>query len=116
VKIEIDAKQVIVYINSTDQWQAQPLYVAIVQLCKSRGIAGVTVTRGLEGYGGSGRLHTVRLLELSENMPIRVEIVDVAERIDPLLSALDPMITEGLVTVCDVHAVRYLVAPAAGES
>ena len=111
MRIEEDAKLVTVYVNSTDQWHGQPLYTAIVQLCRERGIAGATVTRAVEGYGGSGRLHTSRLLELSENLPVRIEIVDLAERIDPLLAALQPMIGEGLVTVAKVHILRFLPDP-----
>ena len=113
MKIETDAKLVTVYLNSTDQWRGQSLYTAIVQLCKDRGIAGVSVFRGVEGFGGSGHIHTSRLLELSENLPLRIDIVDIAERVGPLLSALDGMITEGLVTVTDVHRARYLVDPKA---
>ena len=113
MKIEIAAKLVTVYLNSTDQWRGQSLYTAIVQLCKDRGIAGVTVFRGVEGFGGGGRIHTSRLLELSENLPLRIDIVDIAERVGPLLSALDEMITEGLVTITDVQAARYLVDPKA---
>jgi len=82
VRIAEDAKLITVYVNSTDQWHGQPLYAAIVHLCRERGIAGATVTRAVEGYGGSGRLHTSRLLELSENLPVRIDIVDMAERID----------------------------------
>ena len=67
--------------------------------------------RCVEGYGGSGRLHTARLLELSENLPVRIEIVDISERIEPLLTALEPMIGEGLVTVVDVHIRRFLPDP-----
>ena len=111
MRIEADAKLVTIYVNSTDQWHGQPLYSAIVQLCKDRGIAGATVTRAVEGYGGGGRLHTSRLLELSENLPVRIEVVDVAERIGPLLSAMEPMIGEGLVSVSSVHIVRYLPDP-----
>jgi PII-like signaling protein len=111
VRIETDAKLVTVYVNSTDQWHGQPLYSAIVRLCKERGIAGATVSRAVEGYGGSGHLHTTRLLELSENLPVRIEIVDVPERIDPLLGALEPMIGEGLVTVSRVHILRLLPDP-----
>jgi len=109
--IETDAKLLTVYVNSTDQWHGQPLYSAIVQLCKDRGIAGATVSRCMEGYGGSGHLHTARLLELSENLPVRVEIVDIAERIDPLLPSLEPMISEGLLTIANVHIRRYLRDP-----
>lgn len=111
MKIEANAKLVTIYVNSNDQWQGQALYSAIVQLCQERGIAGATVTRCTEGFGGSGRLHTTRLLELAENLPVRIEIVDIAERIEPLLAALEPMIGEGLVTVVDVQIRRYLEDP-----
>ncbi|MHB1037270.1 MAG: DUF190 domain-containing protein [Pirellulales bacterium] len=111
MKVETDAKLVTIYVNSTNQWHGQSLYTAIVQACKDRGIAGVTVTRAVEGYGGSGHIHTARLLELSENLPVRIEIVDIPDRIEPLLCALEPMIGEGLVTVSDVHILRFLIDP-----
>jgi PII-like signaling protein len=111
MKIETDAKLVTIYLNSTDQWHGQPLYSAVVSLCRERGIAGVTVMRCTEGYGGSGHLHTARLLELSENLPVRVEIVDISERIDPLLPALEPMLGAGLLTITNVHIRRYLHDP-----
>jgi uncharacterized protein len=108
MKIEGDARLVTVYVNSTDQWHGRPLYSAIVELCRDRGIAGATVIRCTEGYGAGGHIHSTRLLELSENLPIRIEIVDVAERIDPLLASLGEMIGEGLVTVGQVHIMKYL--------
>jgi uncharacterized protein len=111
MKIEADAKLVTIYVNSTDQWHGQSLYTAIVKLCKDRGISGATVTRCVEGYGGSGHLHTTRLLELSENLPVRIEIIDIPERIDPLLVSVGPMIGEGLVTVVNVRIWRYLPDP-----
>lgn len=111
MKIETDAKLVVIYVNSTDQWHGQTLYAAIVQLCKDRGMAGATVIRCAEGYGSSGRLHTSRLLELSENLPVRIEIIDIPERIEPLVSALEPMIGEGLMAISDVHILRYLPDP-----
>ena len=76
MKIEGDARLVTVYVNSTDQWHGRPLYAAIVQLCRDRGIAGATVSRCVEGYGAGHQLHTTRLLELSENLPVRIEVVD----------------------------------------
>jgi uncharacterized protein len=109
--VEENAKQVTVFVNSTDQWHGRPLYAAIVQLCKERGIAGATVSRCAEGYGASGQLHTTRLLELSENLPVRVEIIDLPERIDPLLTALSGLIGEGLVVVANVHILRFLSDP-----
>ena len=111
MKIEFDAKLVTVYLNSTDQLHGRPLYSAIVGLCQERGIAGATVSRCVEGYGAGHRLHTTRVLELSENLPVRVEIVDLPERIDPLLAALGGMIGEGLVTVSNVHVLRFLPGP-----
>lgn len=111
MKIEGDARLVTVYVNSTDQWHGRPLYSAIVELCRSRGIAGATVIRCTEGYGAGGRLHSTRLLELSEELPVRIEIVDIAERIDPFLASLGEMIGEGLVTVSDIHIMKYLHDP-----
>ncbi len=111
MKTETDAKLVTVYVNSTDQWHGRPLYAAIVQLCQQHGIAGASVIRCAEGYGAHHRLHTARLLELSENLPVRVEIVDLPERIGPLLAALEGMIGEGLVTVADVHILSYRAGP-----
>jgi uncharacterized protein len=111
LKIEANAKLVTVFVNSTDQWHGQPLYAAIVHLCQAKGIAGATVVRCVEGYGAGHHLHTTRLLTLSENMPVRVDIVDVLERIEPLLADLGGMIGEGLVTVSDVHILRFLPDP-----
>jgi len=107
MKIEEDAKLVTIFINSTDQWHGRPLYTAIVQVCEQQGIAGATVTRCVEGYGAHKRLHTARLLELAENLPVRIEIIDSAARIQTLLAALGEMIGEGLVTVSDVHILRF---------
>ena len=111
MKIEGDACQLTIFVNGNDQWHGRPLYSAIVHLCLQQGIAGASVTRCVEGYGASHLLHTTRLLELSENLPMRVEIVDLPERIEPLLAALEGMIGEGLVVVNDVHILRYLPDP-----
>lgn len=111
MKVEAQAKLVTIYVNSTDQWHGQPLYDAIVRACQAGGVAGVTVVRGVEGYGGGGRLHTARLLELSEDLPVRIEFVDLVERVQPVLETLESMIHEGLITVSDVRAVRFLPDP-----
>jgi uncharacterized protein len=108
MKSEFNAKLLTIFVNSTDRWHAHPLYAAIVELCRERGIAGATVTRCTEGYGSHRHLHTTRLLELSENLPVKIEIIDRAEPIESLLAALEPMIGEGLITVCDVLARRFL--------
>src|SRR5262249_5206620 len=111
MKIETPARLVTIYINSTDQWHSRPLYTAIVQVCQELGLAGVTVTRAVEGFGAGQRAHTTPLLELSENLPLRIEVIDLAERIEPFLEALDGMIGEGLVTIADVQVRRYLHDP-----
>src|SRR4029077_6331689 len=103
MKIEMDGKLVTIYLHSSDRWHGQPLYTAIIHLCQEQGIAGATVIRCDEGYGAHHRLHTARLLELTEKLPIRIEIVDVPERIGPLLTSLESMIASGLVTVQNVH-------------
>jgi PII-like signaling protein len=111
MKLEADAQMVTVFVNSTDQWHGRPLYTAVVQLCQRQGIAGASVSHCVEGYGAGRTLHTTRLLELSENLPVRIEIVDLPERIGPLLTALEGMIGEGLVTIANVHILRFLPDP-----
>jgi uncharacterized protein len=111
MKIEVDAKMVTVFVNSTDRWHGKPLYQAIVQLCQEKGIAGATVVRCVEGYGSHRHLHTPRLLELSENLPVRIEIVDIPEHIEPLLTDLGDIISEGLVTISDVRIMKYSADP-----
>ena len=113
MKTEAGAKLVTIIVNSTDQWHGRPLYSAIVRLCLDKGIAGATVVRCVEGYGAGHHLHTTRLLELSENLPVRIEVVDLPERVEPLLVELGGMIGGGLVTVSDVRVVHYQPDPKA---
>jgi PII-like signaling protein len=107
MKAETDAKLVTIYVNSTDKWHGRTLYSAIVELCQQKGIAGATVTRCVEGYGAHHKLHTARLLELSENLPVRIDIIDLQEKVQPLLTDLAGMIGEGLIAVSDVHILRF---------
>ncbi|MBY0522720.1 MAG: fluoride efflux transporter CrcB [Gemmataceae bacterium] len=108
MKIEKDAKLVTIYVNSDDQFQGRPLYSAIIGVCQEQGIAGATVLRCAEGYGAHHRLHTTRLMSLSESLPMRIEIIDMPDRVEKLLAALEKMMPEGLVTVQDVHMVKYV--------
>ncbi len=110
-KVEADACVVTVFVNSTDQWHGRPLYSAIVQLAQEKGLAGATVSRCVEGYGTGGHLHTTRLLALSQDLPVRIEIVDTPERIEPFLEALGGMIGGGLVTVTPTRVVRFQPDP-----
>jgi PII-like signaling protein len=108
MKIEGEAQRVRVYIGESDQWHGKPLFAAIVERCRQEGIAGVTVLRGVEGYGAHSRIHTARILRLSEDLPIVVDIIDRPERIALLLAILDEMVTEGLITLENVHVVKYV--------
>lgn len=111
MKIETDGKLVTIYVNSNDQWHGKPLYTAIVQACLEKGIGGATVIRCLEGYGAGHHVHTPRLLELAESLPIRIEFVDTGERVAAVLEALEAMIGEGLVTIADVRMHRFTRSP-----
>lgn len=106
-RLEGEGRLLRVFIGESDQWHGKPLYDAIVLLAREQGMAGATVLRGIEGFGAESHMHTSRILRLSEDLPVVVEIVDSAERIDALLPRLDEMVSEGMVTVEDVHIVAY---------
>ncbi|HYV02050.1 MAG TPA: DUF190 domain-containing protein [Actinomycetota bacterium] len=93
--------------SSTSTTAIEPLYEAIVQLVRQEGLAGATVLRGIEGLGADSRIHTSRILRLSEDLPVVVEVVDTADRIGRVLPRLDEMITEGMVTLEEVRIIAY---------
>jgi uncharacterized protein len=107
VKLEGRGKLVRIFIGESDTWHGTPLYHAIVQRVREHGLAGATVVRGIEGFGANSHLHTARLLRLSEDLPILIEIVDTEERINEILPMLDEMVTEGLVTLEAVEIIAY---------
>lgn len=96
-----------IFVGESDRWQGKPLYEAIVLEARAAGLAGATVTRGLMGYGAHSRIHTTKVLRLSEDLPIIIEIADRADRIESFLPKLDTMIEEGLVTVEKVRVILY---------
>jgi PII-like signaling protein len=106
-RLDGEGKLLRIYIGESDRWQGKPLYQAIVVRVREEGLAGATVLRGIEGFGADSHLHTSRILRMSEDLPIVIEIVDTAERIDAVLPVLDEMVTEGMVTVERVHIVAY---------
>ena len=106
-RLEGDGKLVRIFIGESDTWHGKPLYQAIVKRVREEGLAGATVTRGIEGYGASSHLHTSRILRLSEDLPLVIEIVDTEERIEALLPILDEMVGDGLVTIETVRIVTY---------
>ena len=108
MKIEGPGKLVRIYVGESDRWHGQALYNAIVERARKEGLAGATVTRGIEGFGANSRIHTASILRLSEDLPVKVEIIDIAERIDGFLPILDEMVTEGLITVQDCEILKYV--------
>ena len=96
-----------IFIGERDKHDGQPLYEAIVLKARQMGLAGATVLRGLMGYGAHSQLHTVKVLRLSEDLPIVVEIVDVEEKLTALLPWLDEVISEGMVTLEKARILRY---------
>jgi hypothetical protein len=107
MKLEGTGLLVRIYIGESDQHDGRPLYQAIVERLRERGVAGATVLRGIEGFGANDRLHTTRLLRLSEDLPILVEVVDSEERIGRILPELDAMVRDGLITMERVQIIAY---------
>ena len=101
-----------IFIGEDDRIHGQPLYEAIVMKAREMHLAGATVLRGPMGFGRSSRLHTAKILRLSEDLPVVVEIVDAEERITALLDAIEPLIGSGLVTLEKVQVLRYGETPA----
>ena len=97
-----------IFIGESDKWQRKPLYEAIVLKARELHLAGATVLRGPMGFGAHSRLHTTKILRLSEDLPMVIEIVDSHENIEKLLPHIDQMMTEGLVTLEKVEVIRYL--------
>lgn len=107
MKIEGHGKCLRIYIGESDQWHHRPLHQAIIELVRKEGLAGATVIRGIAGYGANSRLHTTRILRLSEDLPIVIEVIDRPERIEAVLPKLNDMVCEGLITVTDTEVVFY---------
>ena len=96
-----------IYISESSTYHGHNLYHAIVLKLKELGIAGVTVTRGIEGYGQGKRMHSFRLVDISYELPIVVEVVDLPERIEIAIPAIEEMVNEGLILVTDVDVIKY---------
>ncbi|MBI5564117.1 MAG: DUF190 domain-containing protein [Chloroflexi bacterium] len=100
-------KKLTIYIGEADRAGARPLYQAILEKLKKEGLAGATVTRGVAGFGAHSRIHTAALLQLSEDLPLIIEVIDTPEKIEQGVAAIGPLIKEGLVTLHDVEIVKY---------
>jgi uncharacterized protein len=102
-----DAMLMRIFIGEADEWQGKPLYEQIVLKARERKLAGATVLRGPMGFGKSSHLHTAKILRLSMDLPIVIEIVDSEEKIRDFMPLLDEMIAGGLVTLERVQAIVY---------
>lgn len=96
-----------IFISERDRYRGQPLYEALVLKAREHGLAGATVLRGPLGYGHSSRLHTAKILRLSDDLPLVVEIVETQTKIDAFLPVLDEMMESGLVTIEKARVLRY---------
>lgn len=99
-------KRLCVFIGETDQWHHRPLYAEIVHRAHRSGLAGASVLHGIEGFGASKRMHSLRLLSLAEDLPCVVVIIDTAARIDAFLPQVEEIVTEGLIVLDDVEVIR----------
>ena len=107
MKLEGDGLLLRIFIGEQDKWHHTPLYEAIVLRAREAGLAGATVLRGPMGFGAHSRLHTAKILRLSEDLPVVIEIVDREDRIRAFLPELDDLIGDGLVTTEPVHIITY---------
>ena len=107
MQIPKDAMLLRIFIGESDEFVGRPLYEAIVLRAREMHLAGATVLRGPMGFGQSSRLHTAKILRLSEDLPLIIEIVDAEEKINELLPALEEMIGSGLVTLEKVQVLHY---------
>ncbi|WP_319476615.1 DUF190 domain-containing protein [Marispirochaeta aestuarii] len=102
-----DAKILRIYIGEADRHEHCPLYEAIVREARRQGLAGATVVKGLMGFGKKSRIHTAKILRLSEDLPVIVEIVDTPEKIEAFLPLIDSMVDNGMVTLENLDVLLY---------
>jgi PII-like signaling protein len=107
MSLPTEGKLLRVFVGEGDRWQGRPLYEAIVLEARKRGLAGATVIKGFMGFGAHSRIHTAKLLELSQDLPIVVEIVDAPDRIEAFMPALEQMVGDGLITLERAEVLLY---------
>ena len=107
MKLPYEAELLRIFVGESDRHHGKPLYEAIVHEARQRGMAGATVLRGVMGFGAHSRMHTAKILRLSEDLPMVIEMVDKPERIAEFLPELDKMIEEGLVTLERARVIAY---------
>jgi PII-like signaling protein len=107
VELPADSQLLRIFISEQDRYQGRPLYEALVLKAREAGMAGATVLRGPLGFGHSSHLHSAKILRLSDDLPLVVEIVETQAKIDAFLPVLDEMLQSGLVTIEKARVLRY---------
>jgi len=107
MKLPEEGKLLRIFIGETDLHEGKALYEAIVLKARELNLAGATVFRGIMGYGAASRIHSIKLLRLSEDLPVMIEIVDTEEKIERILPFLDETVREGLITMEKVTVIKY---------
>mgnify|MGYP006287809117 CR=1 FL=1 len=96
-----------IFVDENDRYRGKPLFEAIVKEAQSLKLAGATVIRGMMGYGAESHIHSARILRLSDDLPMIIEVVDTEENIQKLMPFLDENVQEGLITMENVKVIRY---------
>ncbi|RJQ45660.1 MAG: DUF190 domain-containing protein [Nitrospiraceae bacterium] len=107
MKLPEEGKLLRIFIGETDTYKGKALYEAIVLRARELNLAGASVFRGIMGYGANSRIHTIKLLRLSEDLPVMIEIVDTEENIGRILPFLEETVQEGLITMENIRVVKY---------
>lgn len=107
MKLPDEGELLRIFIGETDKYKGKPLYEAIVMKARELNLAGATVFRGIMGYGATSRIHSFKVLRLSEDMPVLIEIVDIKDNINKLIPFLDETVKEGLITMEKVRIIKY---------
>lgn len=107
MELEGQGKIMRIFIGEEDTYEHQPLYHVIMKLLKKEGFAGGTVIKGIEGFGANSRIHTSRILSLSDDLPILIEVVDKEERIREITPKIKEIVSDGLVTIEDCKILLY---------
>lgn len=107
MQIPYEAELIRIFIGESDRHAGRPLYEVIVEAARKKGLAGATVVRGVMGFGAASRIHTSKILRLSEDLPMVIEIVDSTEKIESFLPELQELVKDGLITTEKMRVLAY---------